>query len=492
MVDKTIKGIGRKKNTIDLNSILQGANLLIFIFTCYSYFLNGKNHFVNLNTIIWGSVLFAQVGVFLYIEKLRRDPFVILLCFQMVFFYLFRILTLSIYPFSFVFDRFEFSPANLNEAIAFIIVANFALYLSFYLNKAKPANAGPLKEVSPRKPYLLLGVLFFVYVMTYSSALSGAVELVVGFINNLFINVAVVIFMIIIYLMLFNHKLSFLNKILLISGLLIYVVIATLSGSRSAVITISYFLLFATLAISGAVRIKRVYLVIGVFFVPLMVVFFTVATFLRPRLENRADVNGDTFSVLKEFDLKQTITDGGEIILSPIFGRIGFLDFCAEVMANQDKYQEVFSFSFYAKSLVDNVLTPGFDVFDTPKTSNAISFVYYKQGTPKKSKVSDIYQSDEFTIYGEAYALFGKWFAIIPIFFMGFAFKRLYVKINDINIFSYYVKRSFVLYVFLTFLNSFGLDWLLFDIIGIMFTYLIFKSFFKFTKPHSVVLTSDL
>lgn len=216
---------------------------------------------------------------------------------------------------------------------------------------------------------------------------------------------------------------------------------------------------------------------------PVLIIMFTVASFLRPRLENRGVLGEDTIDVLKDFDFKEAFfSEDKEIILAPIFGRIAFLDFAAEIIANQKQYGKVFRLDYYAKSIVDNVLTPGFDVFDTPKAANSLTFIYNKNGELKKSRVSDFYQSDEFTIYGEFYALFGKWLSIVPLFFISFAFKRLYVTITDKNLFFFYLKKAFMLYVFFTLLNSFGMDWLLFDVIGILFTYLIFKNFFKFNN----------
>ena len=100
-------------------------------------------------------------------------------------------------------------------------------------------------------------------------------------------------------------------------------------------------------------------------------------------------------------------------------------------------------------------------------------------GSPSLAKVPDAYQSDQFTLYGEFYALFGKWFSLVPIFFTGFLFKRLYLKINQSNIYFFYLKRALVLFVYYSTLNSFGLDWILLDSVAIFFTYQIFKSFFR-------------
>lgn len=214
--------------------------------------------------------------------------------------------------------------------------------------------------------------------------------------------------------------------------------------------------------------------------IPVMIAFFLIATFIRPRLENRSNVGIETFEVIKDFDLAGTLKDDASFVLVPIFDRIGFLDYCAEIISNSDKYREVFNAQYYCKSIIDNVFTPGFDVFDVPRASNALKFIYNNEGDPKKSKVNTGgYQSDEFTLYGELYALSGKWLSLIPIFFLGFFFKRLYVKVNDSIKYKFFLKRSFILAVYYSTLNSFGFDWIVLDVLGLLFTYYIFKRFFK-------------
>ncbi|NQX40305.1 hypothetical protein SAMN05421820_105181 [Pedobacter steynii] len=476
----------KKVSKIDLNTILQWVNAIILMATWYSFSQNGPNKYIDLTTIYLGALLSIQLFAFLKIEKKRRDPFVIVLCFQMVFYYVLRILTLTIYPFSFVFDRFAFTPSDLNKAILFILVANVAIFLGLYLNKVKVSTLPLDNQIKPKRPFVVFMVLLFVYFMVFSTSFGiGPLSIIIGLLNSLFINILIVLFMVAVYIILFYKKFNLQYKILLAGGLLFYIVISTLTGSRAAVISVSYLFLFAYLSIFAAVRIKRIYLALGLIAIPILVVFFTVATFLRPRLENRGAVGGETMEVLKEFDIMEAFEADNEIILAPIFGRIAFLDFAAEIITNKDEYAEVFNFPYYFKSIVDNVLTPGFDVFDTSKTSTALTFIYNNQGKPQKSKVADSYQSDEFTIFGEAYVMFGMWFSILPIFLVAFIFKRVYVRIADESPFLFYVKRSFVLYVFFTLLNSFGLDWLLFDIIGIIFTYLIFKNFFKFQVSNN-------
>jgi hypothetical protein len=468
---------------IDLNKILKVSNFGILILLWYSYYKNGEALYVNFNTILLGTALSFQIGVFLFLEKRRRDPFVILLCLQMVFYFLLRIVTLLNYSFSNVFTRFPFTAENLNYALVFIIIANLAFYFGLTINGLRKSTLDQVIKAIPVKTHLIVVLIGIGYFFAFYQRVGlGFLEGIMGMIQSLFVNLGTILFMAIVFLFLFGKRIGQKTKTAVLGGIILMVVIQTLTGSRSAILSIINYIIFAQLALYDSIKVKKKYLVFGVVLVPIMILIFAVSTFLRPRLENRGNIGGETFEVLKEFDFTDAITDGSELVLKQVFDRIGFLDYCAETMSNSDKYAGIFNPWFYFKSIVDNILTPGFTVFDTPRASNATTFIYNKVGTPSLSKVSEGYQSDEFTLYGEFYALFGKWFSLIPIFFLGFFFKRIYLNLSQNDIYLFYLKRAIILFVFYSTLNSFGLDWILLDVIAIFFTYQIFKGFFKFKQ----------
>ena len=470
------------KKRVDLNSILQFCNILFAILTIITFNAQGGNEYVNKGTVWLGMGLSAEIGLFLFFERGRRDPFVLLLCLQMVFYFIFRVLTLTYNPFSVVFLRYPFTAADLNHALCFIIVSNIVMYLGLSLNRiSHKFDEKEISNIQPRNPYLVIVLLGIGYFMAFSYLLGFGLSTLVGLLNSLFINLGIMIFMILVYLILLNKKVPARIRYVLIFGVIFFVLFQTLSGSRSAILTMMNYMIFGVLAVYGCIKIKRSYILIISLLVPVMIVFFLIATFIRPRLEDRSQVGTETFEVIKEFDFVGTLKDDAAFVLGPVFDRIGFLDYCAEIMSNADKYEEIFNPKYYVKSIIDNVISPGFDVFDVPRTSNALKFIYNNEGTPKKSQVDkEGYQSDEFTLYGELYALSGKWFALIPVFFIGFFSKRLYVKVKDTNKYRFFLKRSFILATYYGLLNSFGLDWVALDILGIVFTYYIFKRFFKF------------
>ncbi|MFC4209929.1 hypothetical protein ACFOWA_01970 [Pedobacter lithocola] len=471
----------QSKRAIDLNKILKIVNLGILFLLWYSYLEKGDGLYVNLNTILLGTLLSIQIGFFLFFEEKRRDPFVILLCLQMTIYFLLRILTLLNYEFSNVFTRYPFVPENLNDALVFILVANLIFYFGLKINNLKASILSKASNVKPAKTYLVvifIGIGYFI--AFYQKGGLSFLEGFMGMIQSLFVNLGIMLFMAIVFLLLFKEKIDVKTKRIVFVGILFMVLIQTLTGSRSAILSVINYLLFALLAIHDSIKVERKYLILGGGLLPIMIIIFALSTFLRPRLENRETIGSETFEAVKEFNLSEVVVDGSDLVLMEVFDRIGFLDYCAETMSNSDKYSEIFNPIYYFKSIVDNVLTPGFTIFDTPRVSNATTFVYNDRGTPSLARVGEGYQSDEFTMYGEFYALFGKWFSLIPIFLVGYCFKSIYTHINQSNIYLFYLKRALILLVFYSTLNSFGLDWILLDVVAIFFTYKIFKRFFKF------------
>jgi hypothetical protein len=191
-----------------------------------------------------------------------------------------------------------------------------------------------------------------------------------------------------------------------------------------------------------------------------LIASFTISTYNRTAREGGGislDV-GRAVGSAAEASSDLTAGPGLDLLLPPIFSRAGFFDYSAEIIAHRAEYASVFNMWSYAKSIVDNVLTPGFDVYDQPKAANALVFIYLDSGSPAKSRVEESYQSDQFGIYGEFYALFG--YASLPLlFFVAYLLKRIYVRVRSANPFVFVMKRIVVLTIFVKTLDSFGFDW---------------------------------
>lgn len=405
----------------------------------------------------------------------------------MILYFLLRILTLLYYDFSFVFQRYPFAPENLNYGLVFILVANLFFYFGLTINGLRTNIFNRSLNTRPIHTNRVITLIVIGYfVAFYQKVGLGFLEGLLEMVKSLFINLGTMLFMAIVFIMVFKGRIGRRTKNIVLIGILGMVLLQTLTGSRSAILTVVNYLIFASLAIHDHIKVKKKYLVLGAMLLPIMIILFALTTYLRPRLENRTKISTDTFEVLKEFDIRELVIERSDLVLAGVFDRIGFLDYCAETIANSDRYSGVFNLTYYFKSIVDNILTPGFTVFDTPRVANAINFVYNERGSPSLAKVDEAYQSDEFTMYGEFYSLFGKWFSLIPIFFTGFFCKRIYLNLKPDNIYLFFLKRAIILYLFYSLLNSFGLDWLLLDATAIFFTYQIFKSFFKFKQIDGI------
>lgn len=471
------------KKTIDINKILKVLNLSILILLWFLYSKKGDGLYVNFDTILLGTLLSLQIGTFLIFEKKKRDPFILLLCLQMTIYFLLRIVTLLSYEFSFVFQRFPFTPADLNHSLVFILVANLVFYFGIKINGLRTNVFDKVLETRPVQVNLVVVVIAIGYFVAFYQKIGlGFLGGIMEMVKTLFVNLGTMLFMSIVFMLAFKDRIDSKIKRIIFIGILGMMILQTLTGSRSAILTMINYLIFGLLALHDYIKVEKKYLVVGAVLLPVMIVLFALTTFLRPRLENRSDISGETFEVLNEFDVNEVVLEGSDLVLAQVSDRIGFLDYCAETMSNSDRYSGIFNPWYYFKSIVDNILTPGFSVFDAPRVANATNFVYNDVGTPSLIKVSEAYQSDQFTMYGEYYALFGKWFSLIPIFFTGFFFKKIYLNLNQNNIYLFFLKRAIILSVFYSTLNSFGLDWILLDVTSIFFTYQIFKSFFRFKK----------
>lgn len=188
------------------------------------------------------------------------------------------------------------------------------------------------------------------------------------------------------------------------------------------------------------------------------------------------------FEYLKEFEL-YNLEDDVRIFLRPIFDRAGYLSYSADIISNSKEYDKVINSEYYFMSLIDNVFTPGFNVFGTPKASNALRYIYLDiKPNPTHKDVVANYNSDMFTIYGEYYILFGGYPALIFLFLSSYFFKRLYLAVRTRNVFSYYLYRSLILLVFYRWLLSFGMDWIVVDIISLLIPIFIWRRFYFMRK----------
>jgi hypothetical protein len=170
-----------------------------------------------------------------------------------------------------------------------------------------------------------------------------------------------------------------------------------------------------------------------------------------------------------------------------VLSRAGFFDYTAEVIAHREQYRSAINLSSYGKSIVDNILTPGFDVYDQPKISNALHFIYGQTGEPSKQRSSEDYQSDQLGVYAEFYDLFG--FACLPVLFAGaYLLKRSYARLRNVNPFRLTMKRIVVLFVFERVIDSYGVDWTMVETIALVTAIFIYTQLFAVRRSRTTEL----
>jgi hypothetical protein len=481
-----------KYKSLDFNDLLKGANLLVAGLLVYTFSRMHGNEYVDAETIVLAILLCIETHLALLVERRRSNPFIILLAFSMIFYYLFRILTLTLYPFSVVFDRYPYDASDSNYALIFIVVANVFLYAGFYIGRSNgnyASNSGQWKAGSPwRVVFLILAVIMFAYFgSNYWNAES--VARVFNFLT-IFLSQNIIQLMALSYFFLFRKSLKKKVAVTIAVLIVIEMVARTLTGSRSAVVYAIQNYILVALAIGSRVQFRRIYFILGIVLFPVvvavLVVTFAISTYNRVYRDPMASLDvSRAVELAAESSSALSVESTLEKVAPLMAARAGFFDFSAEIIAHREEYISVINLSSYAKSIVDNILTPGFDVFDQPKISNALQFVYEGLGSPSKERAAESYQSDQLGMYGEFYALFG--YASLPLFFLvAYLLKRVYGGLRSGNPFVLTMKRVVVLFVFVKMLDSFGLDWIILDTLSLVVAIYIYRYFF-FSKPISVV-----
>lgn len=471
----------RAKTGYDLNTLLIIGNFCVCTIAIILFYNKGSNQYVDIYTLILLCTFGAQNLLILLYEKKKRDSFVLLLMIIAFVFYMGRVVTLLYEPWSPSLYRHSATPDDLNYSLIFIMLSNASIFLGLSV-----AGGNVLKGKSrftvqyPAKPRNIVIILLLVIAIGfYISLASDIIGRFAGYITGVFVKLHLIMLFTFIYLAINAKKIS--RRYLTISLILftIFILFNTLHGSRSALLTLAYLLLIAIISVKGRVTFNRKAILIGTILIPLSVILFISATYIRQIGASRQDVS-TKLTVLKEANLINL--EDIRLLLRPVFDRMGFLDYSAVLIRNQEQYSKIINFQYYFKTIVDNVLSPGFDMFDTPRVSHSMSYIGRGESLPTKKHISAAYQSNMPTVYGENYVLFHGYPALIILFSFSYILKKIYLSIRSKDAFLFYMYRALVLYVFYLWLNSFGIDWMMLDLIGIIITVSLFKNFYKMRR----------
>jgi hypothetical protein len=461
---------------ISFNKILQVVNWGS-VFTLWCLFNNfGGNYYIDETTILLTTLLALETHLFLIYAKKNNNSLLLIFSFLLVIYYILRIPTLLFTSYSVVFTRFLINCSDSNFALFFIIISNLFLFTGIHFAKNTIKNKLPdsLKFKTSKKDYKIILLIIFAFFLTFSNFLKiDSITKLTGYIQQIFINAGNILFMCIVYFIYFYDSFSKKIKLSIILLLLLFVVILSLNGSRSGILSIVVYLLIANIAIYNTINFKIIHVIGITLLIPIAFIIFLLSTYSRAVITEKGGNYFDKIEIIKSYDLEKISDD--KMIYAPVFDRIGYFDYATEIIAHKVQYSDIFSLKYYFASIIDNVLTPGFNIFDTPKVSNALIYKYSNMPKLSLKSVSELYHSDQITIYGEYYSLFFGWASLVIFFFTGYIFQKIYDLKNRLGGCKSAIQKGIVLSVFFTLINSFGLDWLLFNIMGFYFCYFLFE-----------------
>lgn len=476
-----MQAISRAKSTkslYDFNSLLKVANIFLCILSIYLYSIEGDNEYVNQFTVVLAVIIgLENIGMLVY-EKRRRNPFVIIIVFLSTIFYLARITTLIAIPLSAIFERDSVTSKNLNYALLFIILCNASMFFGFYIRRVrqvKPENEIQEKYSAKKiRRVILILVIMILMLGLNSMQISGGG--LISFIIELFFHQQVVLLFSFVFFFYYYGNISGRGRWQLGLIILAFVFFVTLSGSRNGILGIGTMLLMSMLVVKRKVLVSKWIILSCIILIPISIFLYIAATFNRGLEEKQTNA----INVLKMMD-EQGFLDKERVqfFLGRIFERIGFLDFSTSLIANSEKFSGVVNPIYYSKSIVDNVLTPGFDVFNTPRVSHALGHVAIGQGIPTRDTIAESYQSDQMGIYGEYYILFLGYPALVAFFSLAYIFQWVYDFFRTKNYLLSCLYRVVLLDIFLIYMNSFGTDWIVLEIIGHVCTALFFSRYYN-------------
>lgn len=495
-----------RQKSIGANGVLRFCNLIVACLIFSGFFREELvgHPYVDRLTLLLGLVLCLQTYVVLRLEMRNRDPFVLIMTYLLTFFYSLRIFTLLCYPVQEVFLRYAYGPSDSNHALVYILLANVCIYIGFYRVKLRDAVEIDTVGYEPKAPRL--GVLLFVLSLVFGLFVQKSVPENVGrFVNliyNNFLTPNAVLLVLAAYVIAFRKRLPAIYiKIVAVGGITL-AVLQTLAFSRSALLTFFDNLLIVVLALLPAIRLPRKLVVTAFVLLPFLLAaafsLYAISTATRGEKADRGETLTEKVALARESVASLKDDPRIDVYLAQGFARAGYFDYSAEIIAHRDRYAGVFTARNYFKSIVDNMLTPGFDFFDYPRIASALKYAYRDAGDPSRTNDMEAGagHSDYLGLYGEMYALFGyASFLVLP--FCSYCLKRAFKRGLVSNPFLIALKRILLVLIFFRWMNSYGLDWVLWDFVTTLIIFVVLFPLFgrkvgRLHKEQSVLVGAQV
>ena len=427
-------------------------------------------------------MLYVQVFLMLLLESRYKNPFLLLFSLLVLFFYAGRVTTLLIIPYSPIFQYNAASSAAVLKTLLYVIVANFFIVGGLCSNFVKALPVGARKMGFHGSAQLVatsavwIGALYSLLIISLGDvSLNTTVLRLKGyagilFNGNVLISVAAVVWV-------YSENFSGVYKKAFLWGVTAYLALQTVAGSRSVLLSALMTVMFVFLAGDKPLLFRKKTLFAAGGVILLGFLAFSVGTYFRW---------GNTYGgALKLENLVKYRIYLPYISPLKAFSRIGFLDSAVDLMANADKYSPVINPVYYFKSVIDNALTPGFEVFDAPKAANALRFLYMGLPLPSHAEVRHMYQADMFTGYGDMYVLSGPYFSLLLLFILAAVFRNIYSLMGSGGDLFGCVQRVLLLTVFANWVNGFGLDWMAAEVTWILLSFFLLRQAARILIPEA-------
>lgn len=453
--------------SIDLNKLIFSINFSVFGFFVILIFQITQNSsdqlgaYINIYTLIKGVIISCVSMFFLALEKRKKNPFLIIIIGHVTLYYLLRIISLNYTDYSVNFEVFNVTDADVSYTLSVVLLLYTSLLSGFHLCKFEEKWFATGYFIGPVIASILLFFGFFIILFNF---ILPNFPLYINSHNGLFCVFSAAFF---------SQSLTRGNKILFFVTIAFYVISNSILGSRSAILAcLELWLVFYLLReyrtkffVSWGVVAASVLLAAGA------LLAFWVVSFWR--LGESFNFSADNFS---------------RIPVEFLFARLGFLDFSVPLIAMRDMFIDLLGFSHYFQSII-TFLMPFVDTFDRPLTGNILQFSYRLTDEPSRKVVAEFYHSDQLGIFAEIFLQFEYW-GVIMIFFVGVIFRT----VLNLRVFGQFFRRFHVAISFLCFfwfLKSFGIDWILMNVIVLYLVGFCFQMLIAISKSWRTKHPSD-
>jgi hypothetical protein len=500
VLNKKIINLSDEKRGLRIGDLLQLCNFCVFTLIVSAFFSNEIENslYIDRISLVLTLLLCLQTYLVLKLEKKRASPFVLIITFLLIFFYELRIYTLLMLPEENILNRFEYDSSDTNFAIIYIIIFNIFLYFGLFIGKFSVYSI-PKCQFNEKK--LRFGIIYLLVSLIYNIINPSYSQLIPTFLITIisnFFNTNNILIVVSIYILANSKNIPIKFFYFFVFIIFFTIIIQTLSYSRSAILTIFNLFFLLVLSINPAIEINRKILLRLMYLLPILftLLFYIYALSTKSRsymgeyplhntISQKIDITIQTIKLQHNdiFSLKGNDNSPYlKKIITNALSRAGFFDFSAEIIAHKEEYKKVFNFDSYFKSFVDNALTPGFNLYDQPRISSTLKF-YYGGLTGYDPTIGDDdhhgYHTDQFGIYGEFFSLF-NWFSLPIVFIIAVFFNAAYFAKLEIGYIPSILYKFSILYTFFLLINSFGLDWVMWDFFSTLFSlFLVYLILFK-------------